>query len=219
VTEPVTESATESATEPVAKTPFHRRLTSAAKVIAGVVGFAATIFGVYVAVKDRPAEFTMTDWSRSANVVCDKDFGTLQVPVYQALPVLAQALAQQPVPGVPNENLDKAGQTMLALSSTFRNLAGDLRSVAPPPSYHGSDIDALLKASTDISDMFGQFAFLLTNYQMGTATPDQMGAAVQSLQTATRVTMPAFADAATKLGLTQCLGFVGHGSVAPPTPN
>jgi hypothetical protein len=198
------------------RAPIHRRVTPLVKGIAGVVTFAATIFGVYTALKG-PAELTMADWSRSANAVCDKDFGTLQVPVYQALPLLAQALAQQPAPGVPNESLDRAGQTMLTLSATFRNLGGDLRNVAPPPSYQGGDIDALLKASTDISDMFGQFAFLLNNYQMGTATPDSMMAATQSLQTATKVTMPEFARAAGALKLTQCLGFVGNGSIAPPT--
>jgi hypothetical protein len=199
------------------KAPVHRRVTPLVKAIAGLVAFAATILGIYTTLKDRPVEPTMADWSRSANAVCDKDFGTLQVPVYQALPLLAQALAQQPAPGVPNESLDRAGQTMLTLSATFRNLGGDLRNVAPPPSYQGSDIDALLKASTDISDMFSRFAFLLNNWQMGTATMNDLAAATESLQTATRVTMPEFARAAGALKLTQCLGFVGNGSIAPPT--
>src|SRR5689334_10718292 len=52
------------------------RFSLGVKILAGVITFAATVVGTYIAVTDRPKPYTIDDWARKANAVCEKDFGS-----------------------------------------------------------------------------------------------------------------------------------------------
>ncbi len=231
-TEPLTEpmAAEPTVTEPtvgeptlaepgVAGPPRSRmrpRVILASKMLAGVMTFAATIVGTYIAVTDRPTPYTMSDWSRKANAVCDQNFGSLQTPIFSLTPMLAQAIATPPTPGN-SAGLTQMTNTVLSISGAFRKLNGDLRGIDLPDGADTASVNRLLDAGTQISTGLSTVAGFLTNFQQGKATPEQGTATVQGLQQVNTTSLPIWSTEVNHLGLTQCLSIVGTPASAGPT--
>jgi hypothetical protein len=69
---------------PVSRRP-RRGPTFYVKAAAGVLTFAATITGTYLAFKGQPTTFTAASWERQANAACDQDAGALNLSIGQWL--------------------------------------------------------------------------------------------------------------------------------------
>jgi hypothetical protein len=198
---------------PSAKRP---KLILASKILAGVITFAATIVGTYVAVTDRPSAYTMDDWARKANAVCDQNFGNLQTPIFALTPMLAQAIATPSAQGNP-AGMSQMITTVLEISGAFRKMNGDIRGIDLPKDTDAASVNRLLDAGTQVSTALSTVANFLTNFQQGKATTVEGTATVQSLQQVNSTSLPAWTAEVSHLGLNQCLSIVG--TPAPSTPS
>jgi hypothetical protein len=189
------------------------------KLIAGIVTFAATIAGTWIAFIDRPDPYTSKDWSRKANAACEKDFGSVTVPLYTLTPLIAQIAASTPAVGVENKTIDDTVHTLVEMSGAFRKMSGDLREIDLPKDMSSTDIDAMLTNTNEISDSLGVVATFLNNFQRGTTTAAEGQSAIASLQKVMSTTIPAWWDRGSKLGLNECLRVVGNPSVPPSAPS
>lgn len=185
----------------------------AAKILAGVLTFAATIFGAYVTIIDR-SPYTMEDWARKANAVCDQNFGSLQTPIFALTPMLAEVIATPPGPGT---NMSPMITTVLGISGAFRKMSGDIRGIDLPKGADTASINRLLDAGTEISASLSTVAGFLTNFQQNKATPADGAATVQSLQRVTTTTLPAWSTEVNHLKLDQCLSIVGNPAAPAPS--
>jgi hypothetical protein len=195
--------------------PGGKPLSFYVKIIAGVVTFLATVAGTWVAFVDRPAPYTAKDWTRKANAACEKDFGSITVPLYTLTPLIGQIAAQTPAVGVENKTIDDTVHTLAEMAGAFRKMSGDLREIDLPKDMSSADIDAMLKNTNEISDSLGVVAMFLTNFQRGTTTAAEGQTAIGSLQRVMATTIPAWWDRGNKLGLDQCLRLVGDPKTAP----
>jgi hypothetical protein len=201
-------------TEPPTPGPVRPKVILASKILAGVITFAATVVGTYIAVTDRPAPYTMSDWARKANAVCDQNFGNLQTPLYALGPMLAQVTATPPGPG---QSVSQLTSTVLDLSGAFRKMSGDLRGIDLPGGADAASVNRLLDAGTQISAGLSTVAGFLTNYQQGKATPAEGTATIAALQQVTTSTLPTWSDEVKHLGLDQCLSIVGTPAASTPS--
>jgi hypothetical protein len=200
-------------TPPSSKRP---KLILASKILAGVITFVATIVGTYVAVTDRPTAYTMGDWARKANAVCDQNFGNLQTPIFALTPMLAQVIATPSAQGN-GANIGQMITTVLNISGAFRKMTGDIRGLDLPKDADTSSVNRLLDAGNQVSTALSTVATFLTNFQQGRATPAEGTATVQSLQQVNSTSVPTWTAEVNHLGLNQCLSIVG--TAATPAPS
>ncbi len=185
------------------------------KVVAGFLTLAATVIGAYFAIKDRPDPYTIADWARKANSICEKDFGAVQTTAFVLTPLLAQAIAKTPASGTNNENLAQLIKTVADMASAFRAMTGDLRAVDLPKGYDDTEIQRLLTSGNDVSNALGVVASFLVNFEIGKASLVDGQNAINKLQLVMGSSLPAWSRSASQLGLNQCLLIVGDG--ATPT--
>ena len=192
------------------------RMILAAKVIAGVVTFAATVAGTWIALADRPEPYTMTDWAQQANASCERNLGNVQLSLYNAALQVPQLAAAPTAPGVANPAMTSTVQAIGQVSASFRTMNGDLRAIAIPDDANRGDIDRLLTLTSDIANTLGSVATTFVDYQIGTAAPAALRESATALQTLVLDTIPEWSKASKALGLDQCAASTGTPVLVAP---
>jgi hypothetical protein len=181
-----------------------RSLSFYVKAAAAVITFFATVIGVIIAVQERPAPYTLADWSTKANAVCEKDFPQQHIPMLETLLALRGVMASH------LHNQAESNQAIVGISSSadaFRKLVGDLRALQVPDGA-SAQINELLNRGENI---FSYLTRAAADIQNGLNPAASMAAklgflrsAVSTLAQVLTKAGPVWGESMKSLNLRQC---------------
>jgi hypothetical protein len=187
------------------------------KAIAGVVTFAATITGTYLAylaIHDQP-KVTTADWVRKANATCDQDTGALSQSIFDGLTAAGQA--------------DTSGQSssegvasgIVAAAGSMSKLVGDLGSLQSPVDGGAPKVQAVLTSGNDLVDNLDAFSNAATEGQYEKSLGGSTAQEISTEHAAYKkflVNVVVWRKAIGALGLVQCPFWVANPDAPLPTP-
>ncbi len=196
--------------------PKRRRVSPLVKIVAGVVTFAATIAGTYLAFQSRPKSFTTADWARQANAACERDTGDLALSLSDGLISVTHLLTGQ----ASSTDRQTTVHSLIADAGALDKMLGDLRGLQTPVN-NPAVVAAVLKTGNAVVSNLGTISVDMQTALMG--VPDSQGRALRTviaelgdtLNTEWRTAIPAWQKAIKAAGLTQCPLWVPHPN---PTP-
>jgi hypothetical protein len=194
------------------------------KAVAGVLTFAATITGTYLAFRSQPQSPTTASWVQQANAACDRDIGPLQVSLYDGL---VSPTASRNDASFQRDFASKV-RDLSAAEGSLSKQVGDLSALQTPKDARAPEVQAVLTTGTALVDRVGAFSSVVQAAAEHTPiapTPQQitqLGHADRHFLTA----LLAWQKAIGALSLTRCPFWVRHPDatpspqqqIVPPTP-
>jgi hypothetical protein len=187
------------------------------KAVAGVLTFAATVTGTYLAylaVRGQPQ--TTANWVRQANAACNQDVGPLQLSLYNGLiPFTAGQGGSSGQPPVIGKLRD-----LITVEGSLSKLVGDLGALQTPQDDRASEVQAVLRGGNALVDNLATFsndAQAVIEHTSGATSQQivvELSNAAKRFQTASVVWQKAIGA----LGLTRCPGWVRNPNVTPTLP-
>lgn len=197
--------------------PGRRRVSIYIKAIAGVLTFAATITGTYLAylaIKGHPA--TTSEWVRQADAACDQDIGTLTQSIFEGL---APSTTSPGDSSAPSSQVTKTG-AMVAAAGSFSKLIGDLSAIAPPEDSRAPKVQAVLSSGTALVndlDTFSTAAQEAVEHTPGTTTSQELAIEASAHERFSTLVV-SWEKAIGALSLTQCPFWTSHPAPAQTLP-
>jgi hypothetical protein len=190
------------------------------KAVAGVLTFAATITGTYLAylaIKGQPQ--TTANWVRQANAACDQDIGPLHMSIYDGL--VPSAVGQGNSPTQPS--LVSKVSALIAFEGSLSKLVGDLGALQTPKDNRAPEIQTVLSSGNVFVDSLSNFSTIMqtiVEQPSGSATSQQL-TELSNAQKHFLTANVAWKKAIEALGLTRCPGWGPIQTITPtesPTP-
>jgi hypothetical protein len=142
---------------PVSRRP-RRGPTFYVKAAAGVLTFAATITGTYLAFKGQPTTFTAASWERQANAACDQDAGALNLSIFNGL---APSAATQGGTSVQASFASKVS-AFVSATGNLSKVVGDLAALQTPKDGHEVQVEAVISSGNGLVNNMNTLSNALT---------------------------------------------------------
>jgi len=182
-----------------------RRLSTAVKILAGVVSLLATLAATWFAYQALPEAYAAEQWRQKATATCERDFADVRFSLNGVLLKVGAAMSTTPPPGQVDPGMTEAANAIGDLARALRKFSADLREIKVPDDLSRPDLDAYLSLTAQVTTGIEQMADLLVQYQIGQATPEQMQQTMATMTTMSQSTIPQWGAAARRLGLDQCM--------------
>jgi len=186
------------------------------KAMAGVITFAATIIGTYVAVKGQPPKFTTADWEHQANATCDQDAGGLSLSIFNGLasPALGEGNTS-----TQSTFASKVG-ALVGAAGSLSKLVGDLAALQTPKDGGAPEVQAVISSGNVLVDNLNTLSNAFVTVVDHTASPTIVEQVTGDFGNFLR-SVVVWQKAIKATGLTQCPFWVANPNstpTVPPTP-
>lgn len=189
------------------------------KVFTGVITFAATLAGLYLAFSSRPHPFTSRDWTRKANAACEKDSGDVAQATSKGIISLTRLLGGQSGMADPQAVVEN----LVDVAGAESKVLGELRDLTPPVDRR-SDVNAVLSTGDALVSNTRIISVDVSTVLLGTPDPSGRGSAAvttelsDALKANFLTVVPSWRKAIGPLGLNKCPLWVSDPNVTPTLP-
>jgi len=187
------------------------------KAVAGVLTFAATITGTYLAyLAIKGPQETTANWVRQANAACDEDIGPVYMSIYDEM--VPSAVGQGNSPAQPS--LVGKVSALIAFEGSFSKLVGDLAAQPTPKDNRAPEVQTVLSSGNAFADSLSSSSTVMQTIveQPSASATSQQLTELSNAQKHFLIANVAWKKAIEALGLTRCPGWGPIQTITPTPP-